>query len=112
MPDWNPDREGHTDHEYIVQNATRRWIPGVQTQKGLLKFNREGRMKVKDPALANEIRTSEIGKHDVTVTRVRHPKPSDQGHRYFFGGWPEMPWKKKKHEQVGGDEPPEVDQDG
>lgn len=99
MPDWNPDREGHVDHEYIVQDATRDRIPGVQTQAGFLKFNKQGRMKVKDPALAAEIRSSEIGKRKVTVTRVRHPKPSDQGHRYFFGGWPEMPWKKKQEVQ-------------
>lgn len=94
MPDWNPDKEGHVEHRWIVHKATTRDIEGVETSKGFLKFNREGRCLLKDETLANEIRTSDIGKYDVAVTRVRYPSPADRGHKYFFGGWPEMPWKK------------------
>ena len=24
---------------------------------------------------------------------------SDNGHRYFFGSWPEMPWKREEREE-------------
>jgi len=93
MPDWNPDREGHVDHKYIVLDATRERKKGIQTSKGLLKFDKQGRMMVKDPTLAHEIRTSEVGKRDVTVSRVRFPSVHDRGHTYFFTS-PGMPWHK------------------
>lgn len=97
MPDYNPDREGHSGHKWIVQNALQSTpLESVTTSKGELKFDAEGRCAVSDPALANEIRTQYP--HEVAVTRVRHNHPSDRGHRYFFS-MPEMPWKRKAREQ-------------
>lgn len=101
MPDWNPDREGHIKHKWVVQKA---WPDpnsdlgaGVQTSRGELKPDAQGRMIVNDPALAHEIRTEHP--RDMTVTRMRFESPADRGHRYHFGCWPEMPWKKKEREQ-------------
>ena len=98
MPDYNPDKEGHVAHRYVVQDATRDHADGVQTSKGRLDFDKNGRLLVKDPGLANEIRTSEAGKRDVTVTRVRWQDSHERGHRYHFGQMPEMPWKRKERE--------------
>ena len=99
MPDYNPDKEGHVQHKYIVQDATRDRLAGVQTSKGQLDFDRNGRLLVNDPTLANEIRTSEAGKRDVTVTRVRWQDSHERGHRYHFGQMPELPWKRKEREE-------------
>lgn len=93
--DYNSDKESHVNHEWIVQNATQRPMSGVEVGGQQIQFNREGRARVKDPGIASEIR-QQYGK-DVVVTRMRHPKPSDQGHRYHFGQWPEMPWKREKN---------------
>lgn len=112
MPDFNPDKEGHVGHKYIVQDATREKLESVPTSKGDLKFNNEGRLVVNDPTLASEIRTSTMGRRDVTVTRVRANHPSDQGHRYHFGQFPGLPWAK--YDELGRripDDPKEV-QDG
>lgn len=92
MPDFNPDREGFVKHKWIVQNATRSGKKGVQTSKGFLKYNDEGRLTVNDPVLAGEIR--EDNKWDTVVTRVRYPDEADRGHRYHFGSIPAMPWHK------------------
>jgi hypothetical protein len=94
-PDFNPDKERHRDHKWIVHKAVRK--PDFQTVFAgdkKMAFNNEGRFSIKDGGVADEIR-SEYGR-EVTVTRVRNPKPSDRGHNYFFGQWPEMPWKKEQ----------------
>lgn len=96
MPDYNPDREGHVDHKFIVQKA---W-PGtsmdmgdsVQTSKGNLKFNHEDRLVVRDQNLAREIQ--QAYPRELAVTRVRYPSQADRGHRYHFGQMPAMPWHK------------------
>jgi len=96
MPDYNPDKEGHVDHKFIVQKA---WPgtsmdPGesVQTSKGALQFNDEGRLVVRDPALAREIQ--QANPRELAVTRVRYPNQADRGHRYHFGQMPAMPWHR------------------
>ena len=94
--DYNPDKERHRDHKWMVVKATTDpSFKEVPTEKGNLKFGKDNAFTVSDPGLANEIRES-VGP-DATVTRVNNPKPSDRGHRYFFGQMPEMPWKRNKH---------------
>ena len=91
--DYNPDREGWTGHKYVVQRV---WQGPDTAQVDIgdrrMKWNKQGRMLVNDPAVANAIR-QKYG-NDVTVTRMRYPDAHDRGHRYIFGGWPEMPWKR------------------
>jgi hypothetical protein len=103
MPDYNPDREGHVQHKFIVQKA---WpsgdyagdglADGIQTSKGVLKPDSKGRMVVRDAALAREIQSAYPA--DLAVTRMRAVGPADKGHRYHFGGWPEMPWKRQREQ--------------
>ena len=110
MPDYNPDKEAHVQHKFIVQKA---WpsgdyqgdglAEGIQTSKGVLKPNSQGRMVVKDAALAREIQSAYPA--DLAVTRMRTPDPADKGHKYHFGGWPEMPWKKKAQPPERADSP-------
>ena len=98
-PDWNPDREGHVQHKWIVHNATQnRNFKGVIAgdNKEML-FDREGRFLISDETIANEIRREHP--RDVTVTRMRYPVAADQGHKYFFR-CPAMPW----HEVVDDDD--------
>jgi len=96
-PDFNSDREGHRDHKYIVQKAWQGDLDKpILTSKGALKPTKKGRMFVKDEALANEIRTQYPKEY--VVSRVSSPHPSDRGHKFFWGSWPQMPWKKKKKE--------------
>lgn len=94
MPDFNSDKERHVDHKFVVQSAWPSSPKEIMTSKGLLKANEQGRMMIKDEALAREIQKEHPT--DLAVTRMRVPKPSDAGHRYHFGQLPEMPWKKKK----------------
>lgn len=109
MPDYNPDRESHVKHKYIVQKA----MPeanlgaGVLTSKGVLKPDDKGRMLVNDPALANEIRTQYP--HELVVTRARMPGAADTGHNYFFGSMPALPWAKYDSlgRRIWDTEPPE-----
>lgn len=101
--DYNPDKEAHRDHNWMVVKATQDPnFKAVPTAKGNLKFGKDGAFKVNDPGLANEIRET-VGP-DAVVTRMSNVKPADRGHRYFFGMMPEMPWKRKKHN--GEDEEP------
>jgi hypothetical protein len=96
--DYNPDKERHVDHKFIVNKATKDPdFKGVQTSKGFLKFGKDQAFYVKDPALAREV-MQEVG-YDATVSRVRAPSAHDKGHRYHFGQMPEMPWKKKEREE-------------
>ena len=92
--DYNPDKERHVDHRYMVIKANKNpGFKGVQTSKGFLPFDQRTQgFRVKDPALANEIRQT-VGV-DATVTRVRYPSPADQGHRYHFGQHPGVPYAK------------------
>ena len=93
--DFNPDREGWTGHKYIVQRV---W-QGADTKSldvgtGEMKWNKEGRLLVNDNGVANALRQKY--KADITVTRMKWPDVHDRGHKYIFGGWPEMPWKRSK----------------
>ena len=89
-PDYNPDKDRHVDHRFIVQSAVKRdmeSVPGFDN----LKLNRQGRCVVHDEGLAREIQNET---RDVAVTRMRHPHRSDRGHVYFFGQTYAMPWAK------------------
>jgi len=91
MPDYNPDKEGHRDHKWIVHNATRNDIT-VKAANQDMPFNREGRFSVSDENVAAEIR--QRYPRAVTVSRVSTYHPSDRGHKYFFAGIA-MPWHKE-----------------
>ena len=91
MPDFNPDREGHRKHKWIVHNATRRDLT-IKAADKVMPFNREGRFMVSDESVANEIRQKYP--RTATVSRVSAPDPSDRDHKSFFS-CPAMPW----HEQ-------------
>lgn len=94
MPDFNPDKERHTKHKFIVQKAWPKYdtSAGVETSKGTLKFGYEDSLVVKDEALAREIQQAHP--RDLAVTRVRYPDHADRGHKYHFGQMPAMPWHK------------------
>ena len=92
MPDYNSDRERHVDHKFVVQSAWPNSPKEIMTSKGLLKANEQGRMMIKDEALAREIQREHPT--DLAVTRMRMSKPADQGHRYHFGQTKPMPWAK------------------
>jgi len=96
--DYNPDREGHIKHRFIVQpNSKRPLQKGVKLDNGkFLKFNSEKRFVTYNEVLARELQKEY--KQDLVVTRVRHPDAADRGHSFFFGQMPEMPWKKNKGE--------------
>ena len=89
-PDYNPDKERHADHRFIVQSAVKRKLDHVPDHPEL-KLNSQGRCVVKDEGLAREIQNET---RDVAVTRMRHPHRSDRGHVYFFGQAPPLPWAK------------------
>ncbi len=111
MPDFNPDREGHVKHKWLVQKANT-FGPlnaPVMTSKGPLKTSKKGRFFVTDPTLAAEIRAQYPA--DYAVTRVRTPAPADRGHNYFFGQMPELPWKKEQPEDQERQEERKEDQD-
>jgi hypothetical protein len=98
MPDFNPDKERHRDHKWIVHNATRdKDFTQVVAADRVMPFNHEGRFSITDGGVANEIR-QEYGK-SVTVTRVHNIKPSDRGHKYFFTV-PAMPWHKDSDDDI------------
>ena len=92
MPDFNSDKERHVDHKFVVQSAWPNSPKEIMTSKGLLKANEQGRMMIKDEALAREIQREHPT--DLAVTRMRMSKPADQGHRYHFGQTKPMPWAK------------------
>lgn len=98
MPSWrhdfNPDKERHVDHRYIVTKSTRdSKVTGLKLGDREVKFNNQGFAMVEgDPVIANELRS--VAGRDATVSRVRYPKPADRGHIYFFGSMPAMPWHK------------------
>ena len=93
MPDYNPDREGHRAHKFIVQKALRRDMrKGINYGEKKFNFNKEGRFVLTDEKVAREVQ--KMHPRDLAVTRVNTFHPSDRGHRYFFSV-PEMPWKKQ-----------------
>ena len=94
MPDFNPDKEAHRDHKWIVHKAIKGnpAFDRVKIDGKEMPFNREGRFSVSDEKVANEIR--EAYPRLATVSRVSTYHPSDRGHKYFFS-CPAMPW----HEQ-------------
>lgn len=93
--DYNPDKEGHVKHEYVVINAEQNGAQGVTIGNKEYQFNDQGYFKIgDDPALAQDIRQT-VGR-SATVTRVRTPDAADRGHKYHFGQMPEMPWKRRK----------------
>ena len=57
-------------------------------------WGRYGGAHIKDPAIARELEKKYEGR--VIMSPIQSPDVHDRGHRYFFGGWPEMPWKKNK----------------
>ncbi len=93
MPDFNPDKEGHRDHKWIVHKASQREFSGIHAAQKDMPFNREGRFSVDDENVAAEIRQK--FPRDVTVTRVSTYHPSDRGHKYFFS-CPALPWHKEE----------------
>ena len=94
MRDFNPDREGHRDHKWIVHKAIKGIHNFTKVEAGgkVMPFNAEGRLAVDDEAVAAEIR--EKYPRTATVTRVTASHPSDRGHKYFFSV-PELPWHKE-----------------
>jgi len=96
MPDYNPDKERHVDHKFIVQKA---YTFGEETKKGIwhddkyYKFDKYGRFSLKNETVAREIQTR--FPKECTVTRMRYPHISDRGHKYHFSV-PELPWKRGK----------------
>lgn len=97
MPDFNPDRESHRDHKWIVHKATRsRDFRGVSAAERNMPFDREGRFSVKDESVAAEIRKKYP--REVTVSRVTDNHPADRGHKYFFS-CPKMPWHKGEEQE-------------
>jgi hypothetical protein len=93
MPDFNPDKEAHRDHRWIVHKSSLgKHLTGVNAAERDMPFNHEGRFSVSDEAVAAEIRMKYP--RAVTVSRVSKYHPSDRGHIYHFSV-PEMPWHKK-----------------
>lgn len=91
--DYNPDREGHAEHKYIVINATKQPRKFIEAGGKKIRLSKEGFTSLKDPAIANEIR-QKYGT-DVTVSRVRSPGQHERGiHNYFFAMPNGLPWKK------------------
>ena len=94
--DYNPDKEKWAEHKWEVIRATRRPLESVDVDGKQMKFGRDGAFRVNDEGVAAAIREEYARKGDVTVTRIRYPGAADRGHRYFFGGWIEAPWKRSK----------------
>ena len=94
--DYNSDKERHAEHKWEVIRATRRPLESVDVDGKQMKFGKDGAFRVNDEGVAAAIREEYARKGDVTVTRIRYPGAADRGHRYFFGGWIEAPWKRSK----------------
>ena len=93
MPDFNPDKERHHKHKFIVQKAfPGELAAGVTTSKGELKPNEQGRMVIKDEKLAREVQQEYP--RELVVTRMDSDDPADRGHNYHFGQMPPLPWAK------------------
>jgi hypothetical protein len=105
-----------TDVEPNKTSASDRWelLPytqGMATETPELNgkkypWGAQGAMHVKDGAIAKDLAEKYDGR--VLAMKVQSPDIHDRGHTYFFGGWPEMPWKRG---QDAGKENTEVDQE-
>jgi hypothetical protein len=105
-----------TDVEPNKTSASDRWelLPytqGMATETPELNgkkypWGAQGAMHVKDGAIAKDLAEKYDGR--VLAMKVQSPDIHDRGHTYFFGGWPEMPWKRG---QDAGKENAQVDQD-
>ncbi len=102
MPDYNPDKEAHRDHKWIVHKSSLgKHLRGVNATDRDMAFNHEGRFSVDDEAVASEIR--EKYPRTVTVSRVSKYHPSDRGHKYFFN-CPALPWHEESRQEAGSGE--------
>ena len=95
MPDYNPDREGHRKHKWIVHKAIKGnpQFNRIRAAGKEMPFDREGRFMVGDEGVAKEIR--EKYPRTATVSRVSTSDPSDRDHKSFFS-CPAMPWHEEK----------------
>ena len=91
--DFDPAKDKHAGKQYVVINATKKPLEGVEVGGKQMKFGRDGWLRVKDPVLANDIR-QKYG-NTVTVTGIRAPDVHDRGHKFHFSV-PELPWHKKE----------------
>jgi hypothetical protein len=97
VPDFNPDKEAHRDHSWVVHKShLGKHMQGVSAAERKMSFNKDGRFMVKDEKVAAEIR--EKYPREVTVSRVTSSHPSDRGHKYFFNV-PAMPWHKENENE-------------
>lgn len=67
----------------------------VDTEAGPLKFEQNFAVLPND-GMANEVAAelTERSDHPDRVKIIRRDRHNmDRTHRYFFGGWPEAPWK-------------------
>lgn len=111
MPDFNSSKElGQGKKKWVIQPANKRIAKTVKTGKGELKLDDHGRCLINDEVLAREIQKDH--RKDMTVSRIFDDAPADRGHKYFFGGWPEMPWKNRIRDGDDDQEPPEEDAEG
>ena len=101
MPDYNPDREGHRKHKWIVHKAINNsGFKNVVAADKVMPFNHEGRFFVKDASVAAEIRQKYP--RSVTVSRVTASDATDRDHKNFFS-CPAMPWHNKEKDDADQD---------
>lgn len=97
MPDYNPDKEAHHKHKWIVHKAIRGGdFKKVVADGKEMPFNHEERFMVGEESVANAIRKKYP--RAVTVTRVNADSAADRGHKYFFS-CPKMPWHEDEEEE-------------
>ena len=90
MPDYNPDRERHVGHKFIVSRA-QKWTPRtLKLGEESFDFGRAESFYLKDEMRARALQTEYD--RDIAVTRVRWPSVHDRGHRFHFGQMPALPW--------------------
>jgi hypothetical protein len=92
-PDFDPSPDRHARKKWIVQPALDPHMKGVEIDGEKMKFNREGRLVIKDEKKARAVQ-QKYGMR-TAVTGLRIPEAvSDRGHRFFFGQMPAMPWHR------------------
>jgi len=87
-----------TGHTWEVIQATTRPDFKVEVDDKHYSFGNGYAFRVDDGGIAKEIE-AKYGR-EVVVDRITMPDVHDRGHKYFFGGWPEMPWKRKDKEDA------------
>jgi len=60
-------------------------------------WKRWGAFHMKDGGAAQALEQKYEGQ--LLAVPISSPDVHDRGHRYFFGGWPEMPWKRKVNDE-------------